>query len=71
MKTSLCYYKQWGVEKKNGQGHKAVIPLRFSKSGKPDIERWYGTHFVDAASLSRLKAAKQEIGNESVISSDA
>lgn len=71
LKPSFCYYKQWGAGKENGQGHKAVIPLRFSKSGKPDIERWYGTHFVDAASLSRLKAAKHEIGNESEISGDA
>ena len=34
LKSSFCYYKQWGVKKKNGQGHKPVIPLRFSKSEK-------------------------------------
>lgn len=33
LKPSFCYYKQWGVKKKNEQGHKPVIPLRFSKSG--------------------------------------
>ena len=27
LKPSFCYYKQWGVKKKNGQGHKPVIPL--------------------------------------------
>lgn len=32
LKPSFCYYKQWGVKKKNGQGHKPVIPLRFSKA---------------------------------------
>lgn len=36
LKPSFCYYKQWGV-KKNGQGHKPVIPLRFSKSGDPGL----------------------------------
>mgnify|MGYP002167239459 CR=1 FL=1 len=44
---SFCYYKQWGIKKKDGQGHKPVIPLRFSKSGEAEIERWYATHFVD------------------------
>lgn len=24
LKPSFCYYKQWGVKKKNGQGHKGV-----------------------------------------------
>ena len=38
LKSSFCYYKQWGVKKKNGQGHKPVVPLRFSKSGNPEIE---------------------------------
>ena len=39
LKPSFCYYKQWGVNKKNGQGHKPVLPLRFSKSGNPEIEK--------------------------------
>ena len=46
LKPSFCYYKQWGVKKKNGQGHKPVIPLRFSKSGDSAIERWYAIHTV-------------------------
>ena len=41
LKPSFCYYKRWGVKKKNGQGHKPVYPLRFSKSGKVDIEKAY------------------------------
>ncbi len=57
LKPSFCYYKQWGVKKKGGQGHKPVIPLRFSKSGAADVERWYATHFVDAQQIAKLKAA--------------
>ena len=45
----------WGVKKKNRQGHKPVIPLRFSKSGDPEIERRYATHFVDTKQVERLK----------------
>lgn len=41
LKPSFCYYKQWGTKKKGGQGRKPVIPLRFSKSGNPDVERGY------------------------------
>ena len=52
---SFCYYKQWGIKKKDGQGHKPVIPLRFSKSGEAEIERWYATHFVDKKKISLLK----------------
>ena len=49
-------HKQWGVKKKNGQRHKPVIPLRFSKSGNPEIEKWYATHFVDTKRIAVLKA---------------
>ena len=38
LKPSFCFYKQWGAKKRNGQGHKPVIQLRFSKSGDPDVE---------------------------------
>lgn len=57
LKPSFCFYKQWGVKKKGGQGHKPVIPLRFSKSGAADVERWYATHFVDIKKIAELKAA--------------
>ncbi|MCD8398802.1 MAG: hypothetical protein LUD12_16790 [Lachnospiraceae bacterium] len=53
-KPSFCYYKQWG--KKNGRGHRAVRPLRFSKSGNPEIEKAYATHYVDLKTIERLKA---------------
>lgn len=56
LKPSFCYYKQWGVKKISGQGHKPVIPLRFSKSGNPEVERWYATHFVDSKRIAQLKA---------------
>jgi len=32
-----------------------VIPLRFSKSGREDIERQYATHFVDSTRIAQLK----------------
>ncbi len=60
LKPSFCYYKQWGVKKKGGQGRKPVIPLRFSKSGDPEIERWYATHFVNMKRVSQLKVAASE-----------
>ena len=47
--------KQWAVKKKGGQGKSPVIPLRFSKSGREDIERQYATHFVDATRIAQLK----------------
>ena len=55
LKPSVTIYKQWAVKKKSGQGHKPVIRLRFGKSGDPDIERWYSTHFVDAKKIAELK----------------
>ena len=65
LKPSFCYYKRWGVKKKGGQGRKPVIPLRFSKSGDPEIERWYATHFVDSKRVSQLKAAALEKAEQS------
>lgn len=55
LKPSFCFYKQWAVKKKGGQGKTPVIPLRFSKSGREDIERQYATHFVDATRIAQLK----------------
>jgi len=57
LKPSFCYYKQWGAKKKNGQGHKTVIPLAFSKSRNPEIERAYATHFVDKQGVEQMKKA--------------
>ena len=59
LKPSFCYYKRWGVKKKGGQGHKPVIPLRFSKSGNPEVEKWYATHFVDSKRIVELKTKQQ------------
>lgn len=42
LKPSFRYYKQWGVKKKNGQGRRLIIPLRFSKSGAIQQERSAG-----------------------------
>ncbi len=60
LKPSFCYYKRWGVKKKGSQGHKPVIPLRFSKYGKPEIEKQYATHFIDSKRIAELKAKKNE-----------
>ena len=55
LQPSFCYYKRWGMNKKNGQGHKPAIPLRFSKSGNPEIEKQYATHYVDKERILALK----------------
>ena len=60
LKPSFCYYKRLGVRRKNGIGHKPVIPLQFSKSGSLEIERSYATHFVDLARVQELKAAQPQ-----------
>ncbi len=60
LNPSFCCYKQWGAKKTGGQGRKPVIPLRFSKSGNPEVERWYATHFVDTKRISEPKKAQQE-----------
>ena len=58
LKPSFCYYKRWGVKKKHG--HKQVIPLRFSKSGNPEIEKAYTIHYVDLGRTGQLKKEKME-----------
>ena len=60
LKPSFCYYKRWGVRKRSGTDHKPVIPLQFSKSGSPEIEWSYATHFVDSARVQELKAAQPQ-----------
>lgn len=58
LKPSFCYYKQWGTKKRDGQRKKKTIPLWFSKSGNPDVEKWYATHFVDIKRLQEIKGKK-------------
>ena len=58
LKPSFCYYKQWGTKKRDGQGKQKIIPLRFSKSGNPDVEKWYATHFVDVKRIQEIKDKK-------------
>lgn len=60
LRPSFCYYKQWGEKKKNGQGHKPVYPLRFSKSGKVEIEKAYATHYVDSIRIAALKERREQ-----------
>lgn len=56
-KPSFTYYKRWGVKKKKGT--RPLIPLRFSKTGNPQIERNYATHYVDSKLIDELKDAKK------------
>ena len=49
LKPSVAVYRQWGTTGKK-------VPLRFSKSGKPNIETWYATHFIDQKRMAELRA---------------
>lgn len=44
---------------KNVQGHKPTYPLRFSKSGKEEIEKAYATHYVDYVQIMALKEGQK------------
>lgn len=63
LKPSVTVYKQWAVKKKPGQGHGPVIRLRFSKSGDPDVERWYSTHFIDSSRIAEMKEQRTAENN--------
>ena len=58
LKPSFCYYKQWGTKKNKGQ--RQTVQLRFSKSGNPEIEKSYATHYVDLERTAQLKAERAE-----------
>ena len=64
LKPSYCCYKHWGVKKKDGQGRKPVILLRFSKSGAAEIERSYATYYVNEHRVAELKAERQQTDAE-------
>ena len=38
--------------------HKPVIPLRFRKSGNPEIEKAYAMHYVDLERVEKLRKEK-------------
>lgn len=54
-KPSFTYYKRWGVKKKHGV--RQTVPLRFSKSGTPEIEKAYATHYVDEKRIAEIRDA--------------
>lgn len=60
LKPSFCYYKRWATKKRNGQGLGTVYPLRFSKSGKAEIEKAYATHYVDSTRIAVLKEWQEQ-----------
>ncbi len=55
LKPSFTVYKQWGSKGKNH-----AVPLRFSKTGSPRIERAYATHFFDEKRTDKLKQERSE-----------
>ena len=52
LKESWTAYHKWGKGKK--------IVLRFSKSGIPQVEKAYSTHFVDEARAKKIKDSVSE-----------
>jgi|SRR6056297_833430 len=54
LNESWTFYKQYG---RKGKG---LIKLRFSKSGKEDIEKRYATHYIDIKRRN-LKAANASV----------
>lgn len=56
LKASFTYYKRWGVKKK---GSRVTIPLRFSKSGNPEIEKQYATHYIDPTRSKELQESRR------------
>ena len=50
LKDSRTGYKQWGTKNKR--------ILVFSKSGNPNIEKFYATHFIDNKRINELKELK-------------
>ena len=52
-KPSFTCYKRWGMKKRSGI--RQNVPLRFSKSGAPEMERAYATHYVDEEQIARIK----------------
>ena len=66
LKPSFCCYKRWGMKKKDGQGRKPIILLRFSKSGAAEIERGYATHYVAEHRVAEFKAERQQTDAETL-----
>lgn len=57
-KDSYTVYKQWG--RKSSGSNTKTIPLRFSKSGNPIVERAYATHYLDQRRIAELKREREE-----------
>lgn len=60
-KPSYSFYGQWGNKKRMVRRDRTVRvnALRFSKSGRPDIEKAYATHYVNLQRIEELKEQKQ------------
>jgi len=53
LKNSWTGYNQWGTKNKR--------ILVFSKSGDPNIEKLFATHFIDNKRIDELKELKNEL----------
>jgi len=53
LKNSWTGYNQWGTKNKR--------ILTFSKSGDPNIEKFYATHFIDNKRINELKELKMNL----------
>ena len=58
------------MKKKDGQGRKPVILLRFSKSCAAEIERSYATHYVAEHRVAELKAERRQTDAEELPSEE-
>ncbi len=56
LKPSVTVYGPW----KSKHSGNSESRLRFSKSGNPDIEKYYATHYVDSKRIAELKQKKEE-----------
>lgn len=56
LKESFTYYKQWGLKDKN-----VKKKLRFSKSGNPNIEKEYATHYVKSNDEKQKMKQEREL----------
>lgn len=61
LEPSFCCYAKWGKKKGNNK------PLQFSKSGDPNIERWYATHYLDKKRIAELKKAAKKNDERSAV----
>jgi len=61
LKPSWTYYKKWGQNKKGNKDN--ALKLRFSKSGREEIERQYATHYISIQKIEEIKKQSEALKN--------